>query len=238
MGVSDSLDQLREGYMLDYDMETWEVTDHVSYEDLRWPADEWTLEAGNDVLFLENERGDGFRISRPADITDVSVNGEPFLSAIQDEDPPSTLTYQGEELVLAEADARVSDTKEQLRRSRTDNKLMGVCAGIAEYIDQSPSVVRIAFVAAVVAPAVLPVDMSCVLGPGAVVMYFVLAFAISKEPPPSPRDDLSHYWVYEGDDRFVAFECTGSNSWDAFVGREVEPFEFDNILPREKPDSS
>jgi phage shock protein PspC (stress-responsive transcriptional regulator) len=235
MGVADELPQLREGYLLDYDMRTWEVTQHTAYDDPGWPADEWTLEADGDVLILEHEYDDGdvFRLYRPADITDVSVDGEPFLSAVRGDEAPHTLAYQGEEYVLAEEDARVATTRnETLTRSRTDSKLMGVCAGIAEYLDQSPSLVRVAFVAAVLAPAVVPFDTSCLLGPGAVVVYALLAFAISKEPPPSPEDDLVHYWVYEGEERFVAFECTDSNDWDAYAGRQVEPYEFDNILPR------
>lgn len=239
MGVSDELAELREGYVLDYELQTWEVTRHTEYDDPAWPADEWTLEAGGDVLLLEHEYDDGdvFRLSRPAKITDVSVDGEPFLSVVREEDPPDTVVYQGDEYVLAEEDARIgpADT-ETLTRSQTNNKLMGVCAGIAETIDQSPSVVRVAFVGAVIAPAVLPFDTSCLLGPGAVVMYFVLAFAMSKEPEPSPKDELSHYWVYQGGEGFVAFECTSSDDWDVYVGREVEPYEFNNILPREISD--
>ena len=47
-----SLDQLREGYMLDYEMRTWEVTKHAKYDYEGWPADEWTLETGDDLIFL------------------------------------------------------------------------------------------------------------------------------------------------------------------------------------------
>jgi len=234
MSVPDALDQLQEGYMLDYEMRTWEVTEHATYDDVRWPADEWTLENGDDVLVLEHEYDDGdvFRLFEPADITDVSVDGEPFLGAIREEDPPNTIVYQGDEYVLAEADARVGQQTDALARSRTDNKIMGVCAGIADYMGQSPSLVCVAFVAAVIAPFVLLFD-TCVLGPGAVGIYLALAFAMSKEPPPSPKEDLSHYWVYKGDDRLVAFECIGSSDWSVYDGREVEPYEFDNILPRD-----
>ena len=44
MGTSGSLDQLREGFMLDYEMRTWEVTGHKTYSHGGWPAEEWRLE--------------------------------------------------------------------------------------------------------------------------------------------------------------------------------------------------
>jgi hypothetical protein len=155
-----SLDQLREGYMLDYEMRTWEVTQHAKYDYDGWPADEWTLETGDDLLFLEYEYDDGdvFLLSAPAEITDVTAGGEPFRAVLRDAEPPSTITYDGTEHVLAEegpATRTVGDRTNELR-----------------------------------------------------------------------------YWVYEADDGFVALERYGESDWSVYVGREVEPYEFDNILPR------
>lgn len=155
-----SLDQLREGYMLDYEMRTWEVTEHAKYDYEGWPADEWTLETGDDLLFLEYEYDDGdvFLLSRPAEITDVMVEGEPFRAVVREEEPPGTVAYDGAEYVLTEE-----------------------------------------------GPATRTVD---------------------------DRTNSLHYWVYEGDDGFVALERYGSSDWNVYDGREVEPFEFNNILPR------
>lgn len=155
-----SLDQLREGYMLDYEMRTWEVTQHAKYDYSGWPADEWTLETGDDLLFLEYEYDDGdvFLLSEPAEITDVTIDGEPFRAVVREEEPPATVQYQGDEYVLAEE-----------------------------------------------GPASRTVD--------------------------GRTNDL-HYWVYEGENGFVALERYGSSDWSVYDGREVEPYEFDNILPR------
>jgi len=155
-----SLDQLREGYMLDYEMRTWEVTKHAKYDYEGWPADEWTLETGDDLMFLEYEYDDGdvFLLSEPVEITAVTADGEPFRAVVREQEPPTTVTYDGQEYVLSEE-----------------------------------------------GPATRTVD---------------------------GRTNELHYWVYEGEEDFVALERYGSSDWNVYAGREVEPFEFDNILPR------
>jgi len=70
--------------------------------------------------------------------------------------------------------------KKKLMRSRTDKKLMGVCGGIAEYLNLDPTLVRIAFVVGVIGSG----------GPF-VLGYFALAFLMPKEPPLSPKERLS-----------------------------------------------
>ena len=141
--------------VLDYLLETNPYTEWGT-----WPADEWTLETGDDLMFLEYEYDDGdvFLLSEPAEITDVTADGEPFRAVVRDQEPPSTVTYDGTEYVIAEE-----------------------------------------------GPATRTVG---------------------------DRTNSLHYWVYEGDDGFVALERYGSSDWSVYAGREVEPFEFDNILPR------
>jgi phage shock protein C len=70
--------------------------------------------------------------------------------------------------------------KKKLMRSRTNKKLMGVCGGIAEYLNLDPTLVRIAFVVGVIGSG----------GPF-VLGYFALAFLMPKEPPLSPEERLS-----------------------------------------------
>jgi phage shock protein C len=70
--------------------------------------------------------------------------------------------------------------KKRLTRSRTDKKLLGVCGGIAEYLNLDPTLVRIAFVIGVISS----------FGP-LVLAYFGLAFAMPKEEPLSPEERLS-----------------------------------------------
>lgn len=70
--------------------------------------------------------------------------------------------------------------QKKLTRSRTNKKLLGVCGGIAEYLNLDPTLVRIAFVVGVIGSG----------GPF-VLGYFALAFLMPKEPPLSPEERLS-----------------------------------------------
>jgi phage shock protein C len=71
--------------------------------------------------------------------------------------------------------------KDRLQRSRTDKKLMGVCGGLAEYLNLDATLVRIAFVVGTIATS----------GPPFLIAYFGLAFAMPKEAPLSPEEKLS-----------------------------------------------
>ncbi|MFB6230120.1 MAG: PspC domain-containing protein [Salinibacter sp.] len=71
--------------------------------------------------------------------------------------------------------------RNSLTRSRTDKKLLGVCGGIAEYLNLDSTLIRIAFVVGVIGSP-----------PGAFVLaYLGLAFAMPKEPPLTPEERLS-----------------------------------------------
>lgn len=74
---------------------------------------------------------------------------------------------------------RKSD-KQKLTRSRTNKKLLGVCGGIAEYLNLDPTLVRIAFVVGVIGSG----------GPF-VLGYLGLAFIMPKESPLTPEERLS-----------------------------------------------
>lgn len=71
-------------------------------------------------------------------------------------------------------------SKKKLTRSRTDKKLLGVCGGIAEYLNLDSTLVRIAFVIGVIGSG----------GPF-VLGYLGLALVMPKEPPLSPEERLS-----------------------------------------------
>jgi phage shock protein C len=70
--------------------------------------------------------------------------------------------------------------KKKLMRSRTNKKLLGVCGGIAEYLNLDATLVRIAFVVGIIGSG----------GPF-VLGYLALAFLMPKEPPLSPEERLS-----------------------------------------------
>lgn len=69
----------------------------------------------------------------------------------------------------------------------------------------------------------------------ALTLFVVLYVGIGLLLPGAsrPREErLSHHWVYEADDRFLVLECLGTRDWHAYVGGEVGPHEFANILPQ------
>jgi phage shock protein C len=68
----------------------------------------------------------------------------------------------------------------RLARSRTDKKLLGVCGGLANYLNLDSTLVRIAFVIGVIASG----------GPF-FLAYIGLAFAMPKEKPLSAKERLS-----------------------------------------------
>lgn len=76
----------------------------------------------------------------------------------------------------------------RLARSRTDNRLLGVCGGIAHYLDLDPTLVRIAFVIGTI-----------FFGP-LLIAYFGLAFAMPKAPPSPSRGHPPHAHGAPGSD--------------------------------------
>jgi phage shock protein C len=66
----------------------------------------------------------------------------------------------------------------RLRRSSTDKKLAGVCAGIADYLDTDPTVIRVAYIVASFFTGVFP----------GVILYIILA-VVMPEGPDAPGSD-------------------------------------------------
>ena len=58
----------------------------------------------------------------------------------------------------------------KLYKSRNDQKVDGVCAGIAAYFDVDPTLIRLAWV------------LFCALGGSGVLAYIVCALVIPREP--------------------------------------------------------
>lgn len=58
----------------------------------------------------------------------------------------------------------------RLYKSRTDKKIDGVCAGIANYFNLDPTIVRIALV------------LFCLLGGSGILAYIICAIVMPREP--------------------------------------------------------
>ena len=98
-----TLDNLKKGYYVDYDMKTWQVMSANRYDwgngDLTY---EWQIQSFDDILFLEREPDDEdyWCISRkiPFGRLDPSV-----IKAIKNtDDPPETITFEGSTYYLDE----------------------------------------------------------------------------------------------------------------------------------------
>ena len=79
-----------------------------------------------------------------------------------------------------------------------DKKLLGICAGVAEYLNVDPTLIRIAVVCISLLTAVVP----------ALVIYFVLSLVFPKAPadyvPKQPAKKL-----IKGNDKKLSGVCSG-----------------------------
>jgi hypothetical protein len=101
-----TLESMQIGYIVDYDLQTWEVTGYGTYDYDGFISREWELRASDIVHFLECSKEDGrlqWTLSRAADMADM---GGDVIGAIQrDGDPPETLQYAGKTFAGTESGA-------------------------------------------------------------------------------------------------------------------------------------
>ncbi len=60
--------------------------------------------------------------------------------------------------------------KKKLYKSSTDKKLDGVCAGIGEYFDVDPTIIRLAWI------------IFCALGGSGIIAYIIAAIVMPRRP--------------------------------------------------------
>lgn len=60
--------------------------------------------------------------------------------------------------------------KKRLYKSSTDKKLDGVCAGIGEYFDVDPTIIRLAWI------------IFCALGGSGIIAYIIAAIVMPRRP--------------------------------------------------------
>ena len=90
-----TLSNLKPGYMVDYDLKTWQVTAHHRYDyDGDW-TDEWELTCADEVRFLEREEDDGvaWAFTRKIPLSDIEEDLRAYLR--EHEDPPEEVTCGG-----------------------------------------------------------------------------------------------------------------------------------------------
>ncbi|MGR3220174.1 MAG: DUF4178 domain-containing protein [Candidatus Anammoxibacter sp.] len=92
-----TLSNLKVGYILDYDLKTWEVTEYNKYD---WGDDvysyEWELTTSGEVLYLEREDEDDeveWTMVKRIPIRTIDSGLGKYIQ--EHEDPPEELKYEG-----------------------------------------------------------------------------------------------------------------------------------------------
>ena len=94
---------LKVGWVVDFDMKTWQVAAHHKYD---WGGgsitDEWELQSGTEMIFLQYEPEDGgsFSISKRIPIGKIEGDIKAYLK--EHDDGPSQIKYEGTPYYLDE----------------------------------------------------------------------------------------------------------------------------------------
>jgi hypothetical protein len=98
-----TLSKLKVGYLLDYDLKTWEVKGYHTYNFDGDLVEEWELDSGDDQCYLERAKDDEVEWAMTRKIS-LSELGERIREYIdQHEDPPEEIVYQGTRFSLEES---------------------------------------------------------------------------------------------------------------------------------------
>lgn len=100
------LSKLKVGYMLDYDLKTWQVTDFCRYDyGDGYITDEWELTSGRDTGCLERAEDDEviWKFTRKLPI--CAVEGDVSRQIIENGDPPRKIVCKGKTYYLDESGA-------------------------------------------------------------------------------------------------------------------------------------
>lgn len=90
-----TLNSLKPGYVLDYDLKTWRVSAHHYYIYDGDRIDEWELSSADDVMYLEAEKDDGitYSLSHKIRLSDIDADIRGHIQ--KHDDPPEEIIYQG-----------------------------------------------------------------------------------------------------------------------------------------------
>lgn len=98
-----TLAKLKAGYLVDYDMKTWEVTAHNRYD---WGegdiTHEWQLKSGDEVAYLELESDDEDDWSLSRKIAFSRLGSQIKTRIMETGDGPDEIVFEGEKFYLEE----------------------------------------------------------------------------------------------------------------------------------------
>ena len=95
--LSVTLSDLKLGYVLDYDLKTWQVTAQHYYDYEGDRVDEWELTCGDDVAFLERSEDDSISwiLTRKIPLSDIEGDIRGHMRDHDNEDPPDEVRCHG-----------------------------------------------------------------------------------------------------------------------------------------------
>ena len=101
-----SLGTMKVGFLVDYDLKTWQVTGYGTYDYDGYVTEEWELRADEEVNFLERAVEDGqahWTLTRAIGIDEIE--GDIAAAIIAAGDPPEVVHFAGDEYVGSTSEA-------------------------------------------------------------------------------------------------------------------------------------
>ncbi len=90
-----TLSGMKPGFVVDYDLKTWQVTAQHRYDYEGDTTDEWELTCADEVLLLEREEDDGVTWTLTRKIGANAIEGNLRAHMKENDDPPDTVTHNG-----------------------------------------------------------------------------------------------------------------------------------------------
>ena len=103
-----TLDTMKKGYLVDYDLKTWEVTGYNIYDYDGFLTQEWELRCGEEVHFLERAEEDGqveWTLTRKIHVN--QIEGDLIDEILNSDDPPEEIHYEGRLYTAVESGAGI-----------------------------------------------------------------------------------------------------------------------------------
>ena len=104
--VDFKLGAMEVGYLVDYDLKTWEVTGYNTYDYSGFETEEWVLETSDKVVYLERADSDGEVVWTLTESIPINQISEDVVEhTVRHHDPPKKLTHNGRSYSLTESGA-------------------------------------------------------------------------------------------------------------------------------------
>jgi hypothetical protein len=101
-----TLDTMKVGYLVDHDLQTWQVSGYNTYDYDGELTQEWELQDGDEVRFLERAKADGkveWTLTRAIGLNQISEEVARVIK--EQDDPPQEIHFEQRSYTAVEASA-------------------------------------------------------------------------------------------------------------------------------------